>query len=161
MRHNSPRRGRFLRTPVPQGHGGFFSGLRAVHHTLPSVRSYPSSPGDSQGRKRTCQTKPENHASYRKRSRTQGSERVPNDARLDAEEIMETAEAKCDSTWYRCNRYRDCQNRECMFYEGEEPCWSQVSPFKLRKRPSLLFRDPAEHCMCLDIPCTECGLFPG
>jgi hypothetical protein len=75
---------------------------------------------------------------------------------------MEAAEAKNETTWRRCNRYRDCHERECMFYEMEGPCWAQVSPFKLRKRPSLLFRDTgAEHCLCLSIPCTECDLFEG
>ena len=58
-----------------------------------------------------------------------------------------------------CARFRDCNRDDCIFFDGDEPCWSRVSPFKLRRRPSLLLKDTAEHCQCLAISCTECELY--
>jgi hypothetical protein len=48
---------------------------------------------------------------------------------------------------------------ECIFHDGSDNCWSLVSPFKMRRRPSLLLKDTAERCLCLSIPCTECEYY--
>lgn len=58
-----------------------------------------------------------------------------------------------------CRSYRDCNSPDCIFYEGTEPCWTRVSPFKMRRRPSALLKGSAEHCLCLSTPCTECPFF--
>ena len=52
--------------------------------------------------------------------------------------------------------HKECSLTECIFHDGSDNCWSLVSPFKMRRRPSLLLKDTAERCMCLSIPCTEC-----
>ena len=71
------------------------------------------------------------------------------------------AAARDTNSYHRCARFRDCHLEECMFYEGADDCWSLVSPFKLRRRPSLLLKDTAEHCECLAKPCTECEYYAG
>lgn len=58
-----------------------------------------------------------------------------------------------------CRTYRDCNSPDCIFYEGADPCWTRVSPFKMRRRPSALLKGSAEHCSCLSAPCTECPFF--
>jgi hypothetical protein len=74
---------------------------------------------------------------------------------------MESMVEKEKKSSGRCNLHRDCGDTKCMFFGGDEPCWTRISPFKLRKRPSLLFRDHAEHCLCLTIACWECDGFNG
>jgi hypothetical protein len=61
----------------------------------------------------------------------------------------------------RCARFRECNLKKCIFYDGADNCWSLVSPFKTRPRPSLLLKDTADRCLCLSIPCTECEYFEG
>ncbi len=66
-----------------------------------------------------------------------------------------------DVTFSRCNRLRECGQRGCMFFERSDHahCWQYVSPFKLRRRPSLLLKDTAERCECLSILCQQCQFF--
>ena len=67
------------------------------------------------------------------------------------------AAKKLDSSRYkRCADFRECSLTECIFHDGSDNCWTLVSPFKMRRRPSLLLKDTAERCLCLSIPCTEC-----
>lgn len=67
------------------------------------------------------------------------------------------AAKKLDGSRYkRCADFRECSLTECIFHDGSDNCWSLVSPFKMRRRPSLLLKDTAERCLCLSIPCTEC-----
>jgi len=74
--------------------------------------------------------------------------------------MMEQASEVREKDHYRkCSRYRDCHNEECIFFDGEDHCWARVSPFKLRRRPSMLLRETAEYCTCLSISCTECDYF--
>ena len=65
-------------------------------------------------------------------------------------------EKKTIKTYRRCAKFRECHQEDCIFFKGEDDCWALVSPFKLRRRPSLLLKDTAERCQCLWIPCTEC-----
>jgi len=61
--------------------------------------------------------------------------------------------------YHRCSQFRECNQKDCMFFEGEGNCWTLVSPFKMRRRPSLLLKDTAERCACLSAPCVECTCF--
>jgi len=72
-----------------------------------------------------------------------------------------TAEKLDRSRYKRCANFRECTLTECIFYDGSDNCWSLVSPFKMRRRPSLLLKDTAERCLCLSIPCTECEYYEG
>lgn len=72
-----------------------------------------------------------------------------------------TAEKRDRSRHKRCANFRECTLTECIFYDGSDNCWSLVSPFKMRRRPSLLLKDTAERCLCMSIPCTECEYYEG
>ena len=69
------------------------------------------------------------------------------------------AEKPDRSEYKRCADFRECKLTECIFYDGWDNCWSLVSPFKMRRRPSLLLKDTAERCLCLSMPCSECEYF--
>ena len=76
--------------------------------------------------------------------------------------IDECTAKKLDKTGYkRCADFRECNLEECIFRDGSDNCWSLVSPFKMRRRPSLLLKDTAERCECLSIHCTECEQYDG
>ena len=72
-----------------------------------------------------------------------------------------TAEKLEKNGYRRCANFRDCNLEDCIFYDGSDNCWSLVSPFKMRRRPSLLLKDTAERCQCLSMPCTECEHYGG
>jgi hypothetical protein len=82
---------------------------------------------------------------------------------MERTEAMEAAKAKKDpmNEYRRCASFRECNLEECIFYDGSDHCWSLVSPFKMRRRPSLLLKDTAERCECLSIDCTECEHYDG
>ena len=71
---------------------------------------------------------------------------------------MEEEEKKA---YRRCAHFRECHLEACIFYDGSDSCWSLVSPFKMRRRPSLLLKETAERCLCLSSPCTECEYYEG
>ena len=72
-----------------------------------------------------------------------------------------TAEKLAKTRYKKCAEFRECGLEDCIFYDGSDNCWSLVSPFKMRRRPSLLLKDTAERCECLSIPCTECEYCEG
>lgn len=78
-------------------------------------------------------------------------------------QAMQAAKGKKDPSeeYRRCASFRECGVEECIFYDGSDNCWSLVSPFKMRRRPSLLLKDTAERCECLSIHCTECEHYDG
>ncbi len=76
---------------------------------------------------------------------------------------MEAAKVKKDpmNKYRRCASFRECNLEECIFFDGSDNCWSLVSPFKMRRRPSLLLKETAERCECLSVHCTDCEHYDG
>ncbi len=71
------------------------------------------------------------------------------------------AEPEAENDYRRCADFRDCNLKECLFYEGDRHCWRAITPFKKERSPAVLLRDTADRCECMSIPCSECEYFEG